>query len=185
MAVTELEGVILGIVSSRQPCSAYVVRSRFEESPTWGWRKSKGAIYPAVSRLVARGCLASERTREGRVQKELLSLTPSGKTELVGWMLALGEEMGGAPVDPVRTRVNYLGNLSPTEREGFLSRAEEAARRALAKATLAISDQQATDHWTLQAAALGVQMQISTKIEWLRRVRELMTSPDGADCAAE
>jgi DNA-binding PadR family transcriptional regulator len=174
MAVTELEGVILGIVSSRQPCSAYVIRGRFEDSPTWGWRKSKGAIYPAVSRLVVRGCLASERASEGRVQKELLSLTPLGRTELLEWMLALGEELGGAPVDAVRTRVNYLAILSPAEREEFLDKAEGAARRALAKATGGISDPQASDHWTLQAAVLGVQMQIRAKIEWLIKVRQLM-----------
>jgi DNA-binding PadR family transcriptional regulator len=174
MAVTELEGVILGIVSSRQPCSAYVVRARFEASPTPGWRKSKGAIYPAVSRLVARGYLASEKSSEGRVPKDLLSLTANGRTALVDWILELGEEKGGAPVDPVRTRVNYLGNLKPAEREAFLNRAEAAAGRALARAAADVSDPQAADHWTLRAATLGVQMQIRTKIEWLRKVRKLM-----------
>lgn len=176
MSVTELEGVILGIVSSRQPCSAYVIRRRFEESPTWGWSKSKGAIYPAVSRLISRGSLAAEQASVGRRQKELLTLTELGRGDLIQWINAIPTEMGGAPVDPIRTRVNYLGNLNPAERNQFLERAERAARDALMRSTLVVPDPEAAEAWTLHATALGVQMQIKAKIEWLRAVRKLTSS---------
>ncbi len=175
-SLTELEGVILGIVSSRQPCSAYVVRQRFEASPTWGWSKSKGAIYPAVSRLVLRGSLTTERVRDGGRYKELLSLTREGRQELIDWIGSISSSMGGAPVDPIRTRVNYLGNLRPEDRDRFLADAETVARDALAKATLTLPDSEAVDAWTLHATALGVLMQIKAKIDWLRAVRELASS---------
>ena len=173
MAATELEGVILGIVSSRQPCSAYVVRQRFEQSPTWGWSKSKGAIYPAVARLVSRGYLAAEDVKENGRSKELLRLTDRGREVLHSWIQEFRDDMGGAPVDPVRTRVNYLAVLSPAEREAFLDRAEAAAREALMRATLNVPDARAADRWTLHATALGVQMQIKAKISWIREVRNL------------
>ncbi|HEX8214798.1 MAG TPA: hypothetical protein VF582_04925 [Allosphingosinicella sp.] len=171
--VTELEGVILGIVSSRQPCSAYVVHQRFDASPTWGWSRSKGAIYPAVGRLISRGCLAAQRSSEGRRQRDLLSLTARGGADLVEWIEGIGSEMGSAPVDPIRTRVNYLGNLNPEQRERFLDRAEAAAHEALMKATLAIPDPDAKDVWTLHATALGILMQTKAKIDWLQAVRQL------------
>src|SRR3712207_1221428 len=103
MAVTELEGVIIGIVASREPCSTYVVRQRFEQSPTWGWSSSKGAIYPAVRRLIARGLLAAKREERGRQTSELLSVSEAGRAALVEWICSIGSDMGGAPVDPIRT----------------------------------------------------------------------------------
>jgi DNA-binding PadR family transcriptional regulator len=184
MAVTELEGVILGIVSSRQPCPAYVVRQRFAASPTWGWSNSKGAIYPAVSRLVARGYLASERATADRRQKGLLNLTDAGQAELVSWLKAIVPEMGGAPVDPLRTRVNYLANLTPRERHQFLDRAEAAARDALMKATVALPDPNASDLWTLHATALGVLLQTKAKLDWIQAVRRLAESDWVASGAA-
>lgn len=173
MAATELEGVILGIIASRQPCSAYVVRQRFEKSPTWGWSKSKGAIYPAVARLVARGYIAAEQVTENGRSKELLSLTDLGRVALAAWIDDFGDGMGGAPVDPIRTRVNYLAFLPPAQRHAFLDRAERAARDALIQATLSVPDTHAKERWTLHATALGVQMQIKAKISWLRAVRKL------------
>lgn len=173
MAATELEGVILGIISSRQPCSAWAVRRRFEESPTWGWSKSKGAIYPAIARLKTRGCLTAERVVEGHRDRDLLSLTDTGSRELTEWISTFGEEMGGAPVDPIRTRVNYLAVLPLNQRRAFLDRAEAAARDALVKATMALPDPRAANRWTLHATALGILMQIKAKIEWLEAVRQL------------
>lgn len=179
MSLSELEGVILGIVSTRQPCTAYAVRSRFEQSPTWGWSSSKGAIYPAISRLIGRAVLESRPAEKGRRKSEMLFLTTKGEGELQVWVSSIREEMGGAPVDPIRTRVNYLAALPIGERQAFLDQCEEAAIAALKRATGTVPDPDAQNRWTLHATALGVQMQIEAKLRWLRIVRELALDQGG------
>lgn len=179
MATTELEGVILGIVSSRQPCSAYVIRQRFEQSPTWGWSSSKGAIYPAVRRLVDAGFLKSTEVRLGRKTSSTLTLTRKGATELRRWIVDLAPEMGGAPIDPVRTRVNYIANLAPEERRAFLSRALDGARAALAKARDSFADPSADDQWALELSRAGVIAQLHAKIRWLEEAFATLGESEG------
>jgi len=173
MPVTELEGVILGIVEGRGSCSAYAVRKRFEASPTWGWSASKGAIYPAINRLLSRGYLQSGAARQGRQEVSLLSITPTGLEQLSTWILNVGTRMGGAPVDPVRTRAHYLGALGVDQRREFLDRAERVAREALEIARKAAADPAARHNWAHEAALVGVRMQIETKIRWLKQVRKI------------
>jgi DNA-binding PadR family transcriptional regulator len=170
--LTELEGVILGIVASRQPCSPYVVRSRFERSPTWGWSSSKGAIYPAVRRLVSRGLISTTPLLTGRRKSELLALTDIGRQSLRAWVLDLEPGVGGAPIDPIRTRVNYLAALEPAERVRFLDCAVEEARRALKVALASEPDPEASDRWALEATWLGVRSQVKAKLNWLEELRD-------------
>jgi DNA-binding PadR family transcriptional regulator len=178
MHLTELEGVILGIISSREPCSTYAVRQRFERSPTWGWSTSKGAVYPAVARLVAHGFVTTVRSEEGRRRSELLSVSELGRQALQRWLLMIVPEMGSAPVDPIRARVSYLANLKPEQRRKFLDDAAAATRTALQVARNAIPDPEAKDAWALEVSYLGVQMQIIAKIEWLKKVRALALQDD-------
>ena len=178
MPVTELEGVILGIVESRGTCSAYAVRKRFEASPTWGWSASKGAIYPAVRRLLSRGYLRSDVERQGRQEVELLSITAAGLEELSAWLLNVSTQMGAAPVDPVRTRVNYLGALGLNDRREFLDQAERIARDALERARNAAADPDAKHSWALEASLVGVRMQMETKVRWLKHVRKIALPPE-------
>lgn len=178
MPLSELEGVILGIVSTREPCSAYVVRQRFERSPTWGWSSSKGSIYPAIARLKSRSLLAGEPAQGDRRNTELLRITASGRQALQEWIGAVGMEMGGVPVDPIRTRVNYLAALPLSERRAFLDRCEHAAFEALARASTAVPDPQARNRWTLHATALGILMQVETKLRWLRAIRAVALEED-------
>lgn len=184
MHLTELEGVILGIVSSRQPCTTYVVRQRFERSPTWGWSTSKGAVYPAVSRLVLRGLLHSERQEQPRRRVELLRLSKTGHEALVTWLLTLTPEMGSAPVDPIRARANYLANLKPDQRRIFLEQAEAATREALAVAKEAVPDPAAAGAWALEATYLGVQMQVEAKLKWLQKLGDIASKAAEDDVAS-
>lgn len=174
MSLTELEGVILGIIASRQPCSLYVVRSRFERSPTWGWSSSKGAIYSAARRLIARGLVDASPYMNGRRKSELVELTDGGRQALRGWVLNLARGTGSAPIDPIRTRISYLASLDPAERLDFIERALEETQRALEVAISSQPDPQAPDRWALEATWLGVRIQIEAKRAWLVQVRDLM-----------
>lgn len=186
MGLTELEGAILGIVASRQPCSAYVVRQRFEKSPTWGWSSSKGAIYPAVRRMIVRGLLTVIPLNRGEQRSDQLELSDSGQRALASWVLTYTESMGGAPIDPLRTRVSYLAALTIDERTEFLDRTERDVRRALNAATQSHPDPKARDSWALEASRLGVRMQIEAKLAWLQAIRGIvLTAADKEKAEAQ
>lgn len=172
--LTELEGVILGIVWSREPCSPYVVLSRFQKSPTWGWSSSTGAIYPAVRRLIARELITQRNEATGMRKSKLLSLSGDGLAALRDWIAYMGEEMGSAGIDPIRTRVNYLAALSSNERVEFLKRAEDITQSRLKLARETKTDPDAQQNWTLEATTIGLIYQLEARLRWLRAVRKLV-----------
>ncbi len=53
--LSELEAVVLGLVWSDGPCTAYAVRRTVQASLSAQWSGSAGAVYPAVARLEQRG----------------------------------------------------------------------------------------------------------------------------------
>ncbi len=167
MEVTELEGAILGIVAGRQPCSAYAVRRRFERSPTWGWSSSKGGIYPAIKRLLSRNFLTATPSREGQRSAQL-ELSEEGRRALTRWIESISSEMACAPVDPIRTRVNYLFAVPRDRRRKFLDRASREVAAALEAASVMQTDDHAKDGWSLAAGRLGLRMQLEAKLSWLR-----------------
>lgn len=171
--LTELEGAILGVVSTREPCSAYVVRRRFERTPTWGWSTSRGAIYPAVKRLIGKNLLRSEGTASAR-RTDLLSLTDHGREALRSWLLGIAAPMGYIPIDPLRTRVSYLAALDGTERTRFLDEGEAYIARALEVALESPTDPDVVDRWALEASRLGLRMQLEAKLAWWRAVRAIV-----------
>lgn len=172
-AVTELEGVILGIVWSRQPCSPYVVLSRFRMSPTWGWSSSTGAIYPAIRRLKERALLDHRPDPASARKAELLSLSDQGLEALRSWITSLSEEMGSPGIDAIRTRINYLAALPPADRDAFLDRAEEVTRSRLGVVRRTRVDPDAVGNWTLKATNLGLEFQLEARLKWLTQVRRL------------
>lgn len=177
MESTELEGCVLGIVWERGPCTAYVIRTVFLESLSPYWSGSAGSIYPLVARLEARGLVAARvEPRGGRSRKEL-SLTPEGLAALRTWLLPLPEWTGPVPVDPVRTRMFFLGSLSPEEQEAFLADAEAKARAGAE----AVREEHETalrkgEIWEARATRGALLVQ-EARIAWLAEVRREVRGP--------
>ena len=174
-SLTELEGAVLGVIWSRGPLTAYGVRRRFLDSPTRGWSSSRGAIYPAIERLIAYGFVAATADATGRRASRKLQITAAGETSLRFWISSLEEWMGGPPVDPVRTRVNYIEALAPAERAAFLDRAERNAQLALSAIGGHEADHSAHHRAGLAAGLLGAQMDVEARLEWIARVRRKLT----------
>lgn len=179
--MTELEGVILGIVSSRQPCSPYVVLTRFQRSPSWRWSASTGAIYPAIRRLKARGLLSHRSESAGKRKSELLSLSPQGRAVLRAWISNLTEEMGSAGADPICMRVTYLASLEPGARIQFIDRAEEVTRFRLDLAREYRGDPEAKQGWTFEASSLGLIALLEARIRWLKELRKIVERQNSLD----
>lgn len=165
-----MEGVILGIVASRKGCTAYDILKRFERSPVHGWSASQGAIYPAVARLKRRAFLVASGSAGPR-KSERLEVTEDGGRALRGWTLTVAPEMGGAPVDPIRTRLNYIFDLGPDEVGGFLEEAERVTAEALESVRTFSPDPLASNRFQMALTAMGVEYQLEAKLRWLRTIR--------------
>lgn len=176
--LTELEGAVLGIIWSRGPITAYGVRQRFMRSTTRGWSASTGAIYPAIERLAEYGFISrTPQAGDGRASRKLQA-TKSGAEALRSWIVEIQDWMGGAMVDPIRTRVIYLGVLPAKDRASFLQAATRNAEAALIEARQPPLDPQTRDPKSLSAAMLGAQMDIEARIRWLAKVREMLDLPE-------
>lgn len=128
MEPTELESCVLGIVWERGPCTAYVIRTVFKASLSSYWSGSAGAIYPLVARLEARGLIAAKTAAWGERSKKELTITPEGLAALRSWLQPLPDWTGSPPVDPIRTRMFFLGVLPKEEWTAFLGDAEARIR---------------------------------------------------------
>lgn len=171
MEATELEGCVLGIVWAWGPCTAYVVRKVFLDSLSPYWSGSAGAIYPLVARLEGRGLIVSRAEPRGGKSRRELTITPEGVATLHTWLLPLPEWTGSVPVDPVRTRMFFLGAVSPEQQEAFLADAEAKARAALD----AIRQEheghvQKAEVWEARATRGAIRVQ-EARIKWLAEVR--------------
>lgn len=172
--------MILGIVWSRQPCSPYVVLSRFRRSPSWRWSSSTGAIYPAIRRLKSRGLLDHRGANTGNRKSELLSLSSSGDAMLREWISNLTEEMGSAGADPICMRVAYLASLKPQARIQFIDRAEEVTQSRLELAREYRGDAEARQSWTFQASTLGLISLLEARLRWLQALRKIVDQQESA-----
>src|SRR5262249_55003786 len=116
-SITELEGCVLGVLWAEGPCTAYVVRQQFRTSPSPHWSGSAGAIYPLLSRLEQRRLVQSNAAHTGRRASKLYHVTTQGCRALRRWIgPKVSEWVAGVPADPLRTRLRFLGALSPRAR---------------------------------------------------------------------
>jgi DNA-binding PadR family transcriptional regulator len=171
--MTELEGAVLGVIWSLGPITAYGVVQRFAASTTRGWSSSTGAIYPAIKRLTREGFIESTPELEDRRSTRRLTLTGAGKTALRDWILGLEDWMGGAGVDPVRTRMNYIGILSRAQQLALVEKARGNARRALEEIENFEPDP-GHHREGVAIAARGVQADVEARIRWLDQTLALL-----------
>jgi DNA-binding PadR family transcriptional regulator len=131
-ALSELEGVVLGVVWKFGPCTPHAIRSHFFASRSARFSGSAGAIYPLVARLERAALLRSRSDRRRRQRRRLYEITTAGRRRLVTWISPpFREQDVGALHDPIRARVYFLAALPAPERRRFLRDAETGLRRTL------------------------------------------------------
>lgn len=128
--LSELEGVVLGMLWSMGPKTAYSIRQVFLKSPSPHWATSAGTIYPLVKRLHERGLIRSERHATGRREGLMYALTPAGLKALRHWIGPTPPPIATAvPVDSLRLRLRFMGVLAKREQLALL----KSSRRDLTK----------------------------------------------------
>ncbi len=108
MSLTENEGSLLGLIVRLEPLTAHSLIKMYRESPVAKINSSKGAVYPQVRRLKARGLLATEGS------PELVRTTELGRQVLREWVKALSHDHTFLP-DPIRYRMLLLDLLTRDE----------------------------------------------------------------------
>jgi DNA-binding PadR family transcriptional regulator len=176
--ITELEGVVLGIVRSLQPCTAYAVRRQLQASPSSHWSGSAGSIYPLLGRLEEAGLVEALSDASNGRRRRLMTLTRKGTAALRGWILEAGQPEVAANVsDALRTRAFFLDALTPEERRRFVESALEAAE-AFHAMTVEYGRSRAEDGAIGALAALGGEYAAAARVRWLQ---ELLASLDDED----
>jgi DNA-binding PadR family transcriptional regulator len=175
--ISELEGVVLGIVGRQDRCTAHQVRRALLASPSTYWSASAGAIYPLLSRLRAAGHVASNRDRADGRGRSHLSLTAKGRRALRSWLLQASDASIAASIfDAVRSRAFFLGSLSARDRERF---AEGALRALEGFLEVALTYERARDDDATRLerlAANGAVRVARARVEWMRELREAVRS---------
>lgn len=123
--LTELEGAILSEIHHRERKTAFQVRKAFQVSPSLEWSGSAGAVYPAISKMVAAGLVKSDST-SSKLKTRLLTLTADGETRLNDWICD-PERAASVGLDPFRLRTGMWDALAPATRR----RAFEALRQRI------------------------------------------------------
>ena len=131
---SELEGVVLGHLWKRGPCTTYSIRKELLQSPSSHWSASSGAIYPLLARFEERGLVRSRKAMRKNRAGWRYALTAAGRKRFLAWLgPPLAGEIVSIAADPLRTRVYFLGALSGQERAAFLASARAVLKRHLAE----------------------------------------------------
>lgn len=171
---TELEGVVLGLVRSMQPCTAYAVRRRMQTSPSTHWSGSAGSIYPLLGRLEEAGLVESLSDAADGRGRRLLSLTEAGSEALRRWIAEAGAPEVAANVsDALRTRAFFLDALSPGERRSFVESALAAAE-AFHAVTKEYGRSRVGEGETERIAARGGEYAAEARVRWLRELLDAL-----------
>jgi DNA-binding PadR family transcriptional regulator len=167
LAPSELEGCVLGHLWKYGPCTAYSIRRTLLDSPSSHWSGSAGAIYPLLARFEKRGLVSARKSMRGDRAGWLYSLKAAGRERFLAWVgPPLTEEVVSIAPDPLRTRVHFLGGLTPRRRDAFLT----ASRAALERHLETLAHTPDMDEFD-ELARRGAVRLTRARIAWLDEVR--------------
>jgi len=159
-------------LSDRQPCTAYVVRRAFLDSPSSHWSGSAGAIYPLVRRLEKRGLVRSKARRADGRSSRLYRLTKPGLRELRTWLRPpLPPAAGLMNIDPLRVRVRFLEVLDVDQRLAVIDEATEKLRDYLKQIEPEALQLKAVGEHFSYLIGRGAVLSVRAQLTWLKEVR--------------
>ncbi len=171
--ISELEGVVLGIVHEAQPCTTYAVRKELTASPSTHWTASAGSVYPLLERLESAGLVASALDDEDGRGRRLLRVTSAGRAALRAWVLSGSDpDVAASVFDAVRARAFFARALTPRQREQFAARSLEALEAYLVAARKHVDRYTATGDPFGRLAALGAVYDAEARVRWMQEVVE-------------
>ena len=169
---SELEGCVLGHLWKCGPCTAYSIRRVLLDSPSSHWSGSAGAVYPLLARFERRGLVRSRKAMRGDREGWLYALTPAGRGRFRAWLgPPITPDVVSITPDPLRTRVHFLGALSPRRRAAFFA----AARAALELHLEELRAAPLADEFD-RLALRGALRLTRVRLAWLEEVRRTLAA---------
>lgn len=172
-ALSELEGVSLGIIYKQQPCTAYHVRRKLRQSPSSHWQASAGSLYPLLSRLEKDGLLETRLDDDDGRGRKLLKITAAGRRELRIWVLA-GSDLThlSSVTDPVRSRVFFLQILDAPKRRRYITGLIKQMEAYHLETKAHLDQISERDDLFNYLGALGAEKITAARLEWLREIEK-------------
>ena len=170
--LSELEGVFLGVVAKRQPCTAYRVRSELKQAPSSHWQASAGSVYPLLKRLEAEGLVETTTDENDGRGRKLLKVTSRGKMSLKAWVMAGADpELISSVTDPVRSRTFFLDILSARKQGEFLNNMIALMEDYLVETKTRMAQGRASRDVYDYLGSLGAMKVTEARLDWLRIVQ--------------
>jgi DNA-binding PadR family transcriptional regulator len=170
-ALTELEGIVLGMISTSGSCTPYAVRRKFRTSPSRYWSASAGAVYPLFTRLKKQGFLRAERKAGDGRGSRLFSLTTMGQRTLREWLgPPCPPAVTSVPPDPLRNRVALLAALGPAEQAQFLAETTSNVRAHLRELSTLTEQIKVKNDVSEFLVCRGAVRMLEARLNWLEEV---------------
>jgi DNA-binding PadR family transcriptional regulator len=173
--LSELEGVVVGILWLRGPQTAYAIRQVFARSASPQWASSAGTIYPLVQRLEKRRLIRSEAHSTGRRRARKYALTAVGQRALRAWIgPPLPLSALSLPIDAMRTRIWYLGALSERERTALIKEGRRGIKEHLRLLNRQYSPKRGQPDPFYALAWRGIVLMTKMRLAWLAEVESAL-----------
>lgn len=172
--LSEIEACVLALVSVDGPATPYAIRKVFLDSPSPQWSGSAGTIYPLIERLLRRKLIRSKLCLTGKRRGYQVFLTTAGSRALGLWLsLPIPEWVAGVPPDPLRTRVRFLGAVSPKQQRAFLQNAHQRTQAHL-RAVEADCERKRVEGEFQYLMARGALLSMQSRCAFLQEVAEVL-----------
>ena len=168
-----------------QPCTAHFVRTCFRDSPAKHFSDSAGSVYPMMKRMEKLGLLTSEIKREGQRDVRYYRSTSYGKESLRKWVGPPIDDSAMLTIDPLRTRMLYLGVLSRAKRKIWFRNVEERLKEKLDSIIDFRNHARASvdpiNQVFMSIAHENAVMELQTRLKWLKKAKEKLVEANLLD----
>jgi DNA-binding PadR family transcriptional regulator len=174
--LSELEGVVLGLLSLSGRATAYSIRTTLLNSPNSRWSGSAGAIYPLMRRLEARDLCISNTFKTGKRPGKKYELTGKGRECLRRWLgPPLTKEAIDLLSDPIRTRLSFIFALSKNDQRKFLSEAKSIIQSHVVRSEGECKRNRETGNTEDFLISRGALLLSRARLEWIEEVEKQMS----------
>ena len=174
--LTDLEAAALGDIMEHQPCTAHFIRTSFRDSPAKHFSDSAGSVYPMMKRMEKLALISSKVQREGQRDVSYYRATAKGREALRRWVGPPIDESAMLTVDPLRTRMLYVGFLSRAKRTSWFKSVEteliaqlELVEEFHDQALASVGDK---NQIFMSIAHENAVMGLHARLQWLKKAKD-------------
>ena len=168
--LSSIELTVLGLAWLRGPCTIYAIMKELSLSESSFHKSRAGTAYSVANRLLKSGALEQV--------DDQIKISAKGAKELQNWIT---EPVPMADIahsaDLIRLRFFFLGVVDQHERLHFIDSAIAGTEVFQQKCECLLKENEKIGDYFGVLATLSSVMEVRTRIQWLRIVREWVENP--------